>query len=149
MVNHAHLLPDIFGDIIIPEPVYAELLANGPGHPVTLLAQSAPWLTVQAVPDEARGTQLEQDRNLDPGEAHAIVLATELNARQLLIDERLGRLEAQRLGLSIIGLLGVLLVAKQRGLIPAVKPVMDDLIRQASFRIRPQLYREVLKRANE
>lgn len=149
MVNHGHLLPDIFGDIIIPEPVYAELLANGPNHPVTLLAQSAPWLTVQAVTDVARAEQLEQERNLDRGEAHAIVLATELNAHQLLIDEKLGRLEAQRLGLSIIGLLGVLLVAKQRALIPAVKPVIDDLISQANLRIRPQLYREILKRANE
>lgn len=149
IVNHVHLLPDIFGTIIIPKPVHTELLANGPGHPVTLLAQSADWLEIGSVKDLAAVAELENNRNLDPGEAHAIVLASELNAHQLLIDERLGRTEAQRLGLSIVGILGVLLLAKQRQLITSVKPVMDDLINQANFRIRPRLYAEVLKRARE
>ena len=149
IVNYVHLLPDIFGTIIIPKPVHAELLANGPGHPVTLLAQSADWLEIKVVKDLAAVTELENERNLDLGEAHAIVLASELNANQLLIDERLGRLEAQRLGLSIVGILGVLLLAKQRKLITSVKPVMDELIGQANFRIRPQLYAEILKRAGE
>ena len=149
IVNYVHLLPDIFGTTIIPKPVHAELLANGPGHPVTLLAQSADWLEIKVVKDLAAVTELENERNLDPGEAHAIVLASELNANQLLIDERLGRAEAQRLGLSIVGILGVLLLAKQRKLITSVKPVMDELIGQANFRIRPQLYAEILKRAGE
>lgn len=149
IVNYIHLLPEIFDTIIIPKPVYKELLANGPGHPVTLLAQSADWLEIRSVKDLAAVAALENDRNLDPGEAHAIVLASELNANQLLIDERLGRTEAQRLGLSIVGILGVLLLAKQRQLITSVKPVMDDLINQANFRIRPRLYTEVLRRAGE
>ncbi len=76
IVNHAHLLPDIFGTIINPKPVHTELLANGPGHPVTLLAQSADWLERRAVKDLAAVATLENDRNLDPGEAHAIVLAS-------------------------------------------------------------------------
>ena len=149
VVNYVHLLPDIFGTIIIPKPVHAELLANGPGHPVTLLAQSVDWLEIGSVKDLAAVAVLENDRNLDPGEAHAIVLAGELNAHQLLIDERLGRTEAQRLGLSIVGILGVLLLAKQRQLITSVKPLMDGLISQANFRIRPRLYKEVLRRAGE
>lgn len=90
LVQHIQLLPDIFGSIIIPEPVYTELLANGPDHPVTQLSQSADWLAVRSVTNLAAVEKLEQDRNLDLGEAHAIILATELNAHQLLIDERLG-----------------------------------------------------------
>jgi hypothetical protein len=67
----------------------------------------------------------------------------------LLIDERLGRREAVRLGLSITGVLGVLLIAKNRGLIAKVKPIMESLISQANFRISHQLYEEVLQTANE
>ena len=83
---------------------------------------------------------LETDRNLDRGEAEAIALALELGADELLIDERLGRREALRLRLSITGLLGVLLVAKRRGLVAMIRPVMDALMTQAGFRLSEQLY---------
>jgi predicted nucleic acid-binding protein len=86
---------------------------------------------------------------LDAGEANAIALALELQADDLLIDERLGRQEAVRLGLSIIGILGILLVAKKRSLIPQVQPVMDALINQAGFHVSPQLYQRVLDLAQE
>ncbi len=54
-----------------------------------------------------------------------------------------------RLGLSITGVLGVLLIAKNRGLISRVQPIIDALILQANFRISRQLYEEVLRTANE
>lgn len=55
----------------------------------------------------------------------------------------------EHLGLSIIGILGVLLIAKQRSLIPQVQPVVDALSEQAGFRISPQLYQRVLTLAKE
>jgi predicted nucleic acid-binding protein len=61
----------------------------------------------------------------------------------------LGRQEAARLGLSIIGILGILLVAKQKSLIPKVQPVMDSLVSQAGFRVSPQLYQRVLALSQE
>ncbi|WP_324634942.1 DUF3368 domain-containing protein [Phormidium sp. CCY1219] len=72
-----------------------------------------------------------------------------MNAEELLIDERLGRRQAIDLGLSITGLLGILLVAKRRGLITQIRPIMDSLILEANFRISPNLYREVLAAAGE
>jgi len=54
-----------------------------------------------------------------------------------------------RLGLSITGVLGVLLIAKNRGLISKVQPIIDALILQANFRISRQLHEEVLRTANE
>jgi uncharacterized protein len=77
------------------------------------------------------------------------MLALELQATQLLIDERLGRKAAKRQGLKITGILGILLAAKQQKLISTVCPIMDVLIYQANFRIKPDLYTEVLKLAGE
>ncbi|GAB4212583.1 MAG: hypothetical protein OHK0012_07080 [Synechococcales cyanobacterium] len=61
----------------------------------------------------------------------------------------MGRQEAIRLGLSIIGILGILLVAKQRSLILQVQPIMDALINQAGFRVSLQLYQRILVLAQE
>jgi uncharacterized protein len=107
------------------------------------------WLDVRSVSDQSQVMLLERDRRLDPGEANAIVLALELKATQLLIDERLGRVEAKRQGLRITGILGVLLAAKRQGLILAVRPILDRLIGGANFRISNQLYDEILTLAGE
>lgn len=141
------LLQQIYGKIIIPTVVYHELTAEGAGELVATALQTATWIETQPVANRILVTRLQNQ--LNEGEAEAIALAVELNADQLLIDERLGRREAASLGLRITGVLGVLLVAKRRTLIPAVKPVMDDLIAQAVFRISEQLYADILQAAVE
>jgi len=79
----------------------------------------------------------------------AIALALEVQADELLIDERLGRRQAIRLGLSITGLLGILLVAKHRQFIVEVRPIIDCLIEEANFRVSEALYAEILATAGE
>jgi uncharacterized protein len=86
--------------------------------------------------------------NLDPGEAQAIALGLELNANRLIIDERRGRNQAIGLGLQVIGILGIVLAAKQQNLIPSVKPILDDLIVNG-FWMRDDLSNEVLQLAGE
>ncbi len=78
-----------------------------------------------------------------------IACAIDLNASLLLIDEQHGRTVAQRLGLRVIGLLGVLIEAKHRGLIPAVRPLLDALINRAGFWVTRDLYVQVLRAAAE
>jgi len=86
---------------------------------------------------------------LDSGEAEAIALAIEIKADRLLIDERIGRGVAQRYGVKITGLLGVLVAAKKNNLIPELKPILDQLISQAKFRVHPDLYCQILQDADE
>ncbi|MDX2217299.1 MAG: DUF3368 domain-containing protein [Oculatellaceae cyanobacterium bins.114] len=149
VIGYANLLPQLFETVVIPDVVYQELLANGENHPVTQAVMTVDWLDVRSVSDQSLVTVLERDRSLDPGEANAIVLAIELKATQLLIDERLGRTEAKRQGLRITGVLGVLLAAKRRGLIPVIRPILDRLIDEANFRISDRLYNETLALAEE
>lgn len=147
LIDHLWLLKSIYQTVIIPTIVADELAAAK--NPTIATIPQLDWIESRSLTDLTLATRLQRDRGLDAGEANAIALALELKADDLLIDERLGRREATGLGLSIIGILGILITAKQRNLIPKVQPVMDALINQASFRISPQLYQQVLSLADE
>jgi len=101
------------------------------------------------VKDKNKVYELKQQAKLDNGESEAIILALELKTDLLLIDERRGRAEAQRLGIRITGLLGFLLEGKKRGFIVVVKPLMDKLIENSIFWISPLLYDRILLLAQE
>jgi uncharacterized protein len=143
-IDHLKLLPQLYNQVTIPEAVYRELADVDPPVPGTLEAQTASWLEVRKVINREAVERLQNEVRLDPGESEAIVLALELNANLLLIDERRGRAEADRLGVKITGLLGILVEAKRRSLIVAVKPLMDALIATSEFRISLALYNQIL-----
>jgi predicted nucleic acid-binding protein len=147
LVKHLWLLEAIYQTVIIPEVVASELIAAS-NSTISAIPKLS-WIQTQSLANAQLANQLQRERGLDAGEANAIALALELQADDLLIDERLGRQEALRLGLSIIGILGILLVAKQRSLIPQVQPVMDALINNAGFRVSAQLYQRILGIAQE
>jgi uncharacterized protein len=147
LIDHLWLLESIYQTVIIPTIVAAELKA-AENAKITAIPE-LDWIQSRTLSNPDLATQLQHDKGLDAGEANAIALALELQADDLLIDERLGRREARQLGLAIIGILGILITAKQRSLIPQVQPIMDALMREAGFRISPQLYQQVLNLANE
>ncbi|MTJ50940.1 DUF3368 domain-containing protein [Dolichospermum sp. UHCC 0259] len=118
--------------------------------PGAVEVQTLPWIQKQSVVDSQRVILIQETQeNIDLGEAEAIVLALELKADLLLMDERRGRIVATSYGLQITGLLGVLLQAKRKMLIPAVKILMNQLIEQADFRVSDQLYTTILQAAEE
>ena len=78
-----------------------------------------------------------------------MLFRSEQNAELLLIDEKRGRTEANRLGLRITGLLCVLVEAKQKGFILSVKPLIDNLIHNAQFRVADNLYQNILTMVGE
>ncbi len=85
---------------------------------------------------------------IDTGEAEAIVLALELKADLLLVDDRDARNLAKKLGLQLMGTLGVIALAKYRGLIPKAKPIINQLI-ESGFWISRRVLEEFLKELNE
>ena len=146
-INYLNLLRELYNGIIIPEAVNREL--TGVGTPVAgaTEVQTQNWIQTRQVANRELVNKLSLE--IDEGEAEAIALAIELNAELLLIDERLGRTVASRLGLDFTGVLGVLLECKSTGLIPAVKPLVDNLIVQAGFWVNEPLYNRVLQLAGE
>jgi len=85
---------------------------------------------------------------VDKGEAEAIVKALELNADLLLVDDRDARGLAKRLGLQVMGTLGVLALAKYKGLIPEAKPIVDELLKKG-FWISRRILEEFLRELGE
>ena len=146
-IGQLSLLRELYTEIHIPEAVWREVVIEGRGYPGAAMVQQADWIKRMQVSDLSLVGQLKQ--NLGSGESEAIVLATEISADLVILDERLARQSALNLALRVIGVLGLLLEAKLRGLLPAVKPILQDLQNLAKFYISPSLLFDVLKRAVE
>ena len=86
---------------------------------------------------------------LDAGEAQAIVLALETNCDLLLMDERIGTNVARQEGLQTIGLVGVLIKAKENGIIKEVREILSDLKQQAGFWLGEKLENQILENLGE
>jgi hypothetical protein len=145
-VGQGDLLRRLFREVVPPAVVveFTRLAASVPRFAgITLpegIRQQAPT-TLPALLRSAIG--------LDPGEAAALALAVEIHADAVLLDERRGREAASQLGLRTIGILGLLLQAKSVGFLAAVRPVLDDLQREAGFWIAEPLRQQVLGLAGE
>lgn len=107
----------MFSKVIIPYAVDKEWLRPG-GYFVP------EWLEVMSVPAEAQDSAQNLFKKLDAGEAEAISLFSEIRADVLILDDLNGRRDANALGLSVIGTLGILVRAKQKKIIPSLAPVL-------------------------
>jgi uncharacterized protein len=141
-IDQFDLLRRLFVEIIIPPAVRAEIQD---GISVAALT-AADWIAVQSAQDTL-ATQLLREE-LDAGESAAIILATELRAELVLIDERAAARKARALGLRVIGTLGVLLLGKRAEHVSTLKPLLDSL-RANDFRMSASLYDQVLRDAGE
>jgi len=110
-------------------------------------ALEAGWLRVEEVQDQALSQVLQRD--LDRGEAEAIVLALQVKAERVLLDEREGRRVAKSLGLKVTGVLGILLRARREGRLASLQKAMDELREQAGFRIGAELYAGLIRESEE
>lgn len=146
-IGKLSLLRDLYGSLVVPEAVWREVVVDGAGQPGADEVGAAAWIRREAVSNIALVRALKQE--LGSGEAEAIALALETQAKLLLMDDLLGRETAQHLGLRCSGLLGVVIQAKRRGLIPAIRPLLDALRGISGFHVAQALYMRVLQDEGE
>ncbi|MBK8564329.1 MAG: DUF3368 domain-containing protein [Saprospiraceae bacterium] len=146
-IGQLDLLKALFFTIVIPEKV-ADELRQLPAFGVYISSfEMADWISIKQPTDLALLEKLSL--NLDEGEAQAITLAIELSADWLIIDELKGRQTASMLSINIMGLGGVLLLAKREGVLSSVKNILDQILTQTSFRMSAALIDKILLAADE
>lgn len=140
LIGQIDLLPAVFERVQVPRAVAAEL-----SHPAAdrrirdWIAAPPPWLGVLDAPEPPSALS-----RLDRGEAEAITLAEAIKADLVILDERKARQAAVERGLSVTGLLGLLALSSDRGLVDL--PSALALLRQTNFRADPKLLRLLLDR---
>lgn len=133
--------------ILVPEAVWREVVDEGAERPGAREVFAANWIKVQKVNDERMVGLLRAE--LDKGEAEAIALSHEVSADVVLLDERDARRAAMRMGLKVLGTVGILLWGKQAGKLVSLREQLDALRFQGKFRISQRLYERVLREAGE
>ena len=146
-IGRLNLLQKLFDEVYIPQAVFDETVTFGRAESTAKQEVSkANWIHIVEVKDRLAVNVLLDE--MDLGEVETIVLASEMNADWVLMDERKGRRKLTQLSIPKIGTLGILLKAKQLDLIPFLKPEIDDL-QKSGFSISPLVVDEILKMANE
>jgi predicted nucleic acid-binding protein len=139
LIEQVDVLPKLYGSVVIPIAVREELLVPLAPPPVRHWIESAPdWLEVR----DPGTITLSFESKLDVGEREAITLAHTHQGSLLLIDEALGRQEAQHFGIEIIGTLGILRYAHLRGLLDLSETVKR--LQMTTFQASPSLIKSVL-----
>ncbi|MEP6582836.1 MAG: DUF3368 domain-containing protein [Ginsengibacter sp.] len=145
-INCLNLLKLIYGQIIIPEAVNKEILRlEIKGHNLSEFKSSA-WIKIYKSDNLSNVSQYQH--LLDKGELEAISLAVDLKADLIIIDEKLARIVATSMGFEITGLVGILITAKNMGLISSVKDSLNKVM-SAGCRISNKLYNTALKSCDE
>lgn len=146
-LRRIEILARVFEKIVVPRVVFEETQFH-PGLPDAQAIASARDIGLFVVENLSPDLKLlPPDVELGEGEAGAIALAAGLG-HGVLIDEKLGRAVAKGLNLKVIGTVGVLLIARRRGLIAAVKPLLEDL-KASGHRLSEDLVVEALRRTGE
>lgn len=143
-IEQLALLPALYETVVMPPAVRDEVLGeNRAGRDVL---REAAWLRTRPVSDRTAVALLRE--RLDAGESEALVLALQIEAEVVLMDEARGRRIAAARDLPLTGTLGTLLLAKERGLISQVAPHLTRLV-ENGFHVSDALHAHVLQRAGE
>ncbi len=134
-IGKLKILHDVFGKVVVPPAVQREFGEELPE-----------WITVKAPENKPLVQALLE--SLGDGESEAIALAIEVNADFLILDDLKARKIARKLGLRVIGTAGLLLLAKKRGVINEVKPLLMELV-EKGFRISNEVVDVILQSAGE
>ena len=145
-IKRLELLKSIYKTLLIPSAVHHEVVVQGGGRPGAEEVLNAPWIETRA-PRSPAQIHLLLD-SLGAGERETIILAQELSADLVIMDEVAGRRELERRAFTGVGTIGVLQQAKLQGIISAVKPELDALISHG-FHISQRVYETILSQVGE
>jgi uncharacterized protein len=143
-LGQLHLLPALYERIVVPETVCNELREGARLGHSTPDAGSLPWVEIQRV----ETTLLRLVIDLDAREREVLALGSEHPHSLLLLDDDAARRYATMIGLTFTGTLGVLIRAKERALLPEVRPIFDNL-QKLGFRAAPHVRATVLRLVGE
>ena len=142
-IGQLEVLRQLYRRMTVPLAVWTEVVRQGKGKPGSGAVRRASWIEVKAVRDRSLVEMLQGE--LDLGEAESIVLAKELRADLLLLDESHARRYAQRMGLPITGLVGVLIEAAAKGLVSDLAGTLRELRDHAGFWLADEVVEEALR----
>ena len=143
-VSKFSLLKEIYRKIIIPEGVYQEI-EIGKNKEYYINLAELEWVKIEKIKNKQAIKYLV---DLDKGEAEVIILAEEINSDIVVIDEKIGREYAKQNNLNLTGTLGILIKAKNKGLIKAIKLLIDEMQNKGVW-LNDKLIKSVLKITGE
>jgi uncharacterized protein len=143
-VNKLHILKDLYHELYIPQEVYLEIEAGNDKEFYVDLTKIE-WIKILKIQNEK---SLLFFLDLDKGEAEAIVLANEIDANLIILDETLGRFHANHIGLKVTGTIGILLKAKEKGIIDKIEPILIELTKKGIW-LGKKLINQTLIKADE
>ena len=149
-INRLDLLEKLYGSVLIPKAVFSELTSNELHHTEADIISRSNFIECRDVSNFQALKILQAVTTLDLGESEAIILAQELNADVLLMDENKGRKVAQQLNIPLSGALGVLIDSFDAGLLTKIE-VSEclEILQQSGRRISGNLINKVLYYINE
>jgi predicted nucleic acid-binding protein len=134
-IGKLDLLNKIYGEVIITPEISIEFGQYLPD-----------WIKIISVKN--RSKQIEFEKIVDLGEASALALALEFSDVLVVLDDKRGRILAKKLNIEMTGTLGTLVKAKQKGIIPKLKPILE-ILKSFNFRINPEIEEGALKLVGE
>jgi predicted nucleic acid-binding protein len=143
-IGKLNLLRELYDHISIPLAVYNEIEA-GKDKDFYIDLRGIKWIKIEKINTIDSKLYLF---DLDEGEAEVLVLAHEQEADLVILDEIMGRRYARQMNLKLTGTLGILLKAKQIGLIDKITPLLNELISKGSW-LNPALVAKIIEMAEE
>ncbi len=146
--NHLELLEKLYGNVLIPEAVYQELISNPAYEKEAEIVKMAKFLSSVTVENKKTVRALRNVTGLDIGESEALILYDEQKADLLLIDERKGRNVAKQRKVKYIGTAGILMLAYDLGLMEQaeIKNCMNAML-ESQIRLDTKICNLILKHA--
>lgn len=143
-IDKLDLLKELFGKVTVPNAVYQEI-ENGRHKPYYQDLKQIDWIKIEHIKNQ---DSLAFFVDLDKGEAEVLILAKEQKADLVILDEIMGRRYAKQFELNLTGTLGILLKAKEKGIINSIRELLTELTEKGTW-LNPKLVKKVIGLSNE